>query len=80
MNLNSWDYYELNKEIANMKLHELQKIYIREVEAAKALGVQAVHVVEAGGNIDEISKQFKFHEESRYIVALAIAEQLTGVK
>lgn len=35
MNLNSWDYYDFGKEIANMGLHELQKVFIREEEAKK---------------------------------------------
>jgi len=80
MNLNSWDYYDFGKEIANMGLHELQKVYVREVEAAKVLGVQAVEILQAGGNLEETTKKFKFHEGCRCIVALAIAKQLTGIK
>lgn len=80
MNLNSWDYYDFGKEIANMGIHELQKVFIREEEAKKELGNMALKVTQAGGDMTDIKKDFEYHDACQCIVALKIAKLLTGVK
>lgn len=80
MNLNSWDYYDFGKEIANMGLHELQKVFIREEEAKKELGSMALTIACAGGDTTSVKKDFEYHDACQCIVALKIAKILTGVK
>lgn len=80
MNLNSWDYYDFGKEIANMGLYELQKVFIREDEAKKELGSMALTITCAGGDITSVKKDFEYRDACQRIVALKIAKLLTGVK
>jgi len=80
MDLNSWDYHDFGKEIANMGLHELQKVFIREEEAKNELGVIAVKIAGSGGDMTTIKKDFEYHDACQCIVALKIAKMLTGVK
>ena len=79
MNLNSWDYHEIGKEIKGASMFQLLELFKRE---DKKYRDKCTELVENIGRLSEegkveISKEAEFLEGCKLIVALRIAEKLT---
>lgn len=82
MNLNSWDYHELSKEVVNSSIAQLLEIYKREEQKYSE---KCKHYFDMQGSLTEegrkeIVKQCEFLEGGKFLVALEIADRLTKTK
>lgn len=80
MNLNSWDYYDLEQEMIGKNLYELQQIYI---EQHKIYNQECSALMKVLSVEEEKEKQMKiceFHDGCMIKIALRITNMLTGIK
>lgn len=79
MNLNSWDYYDLEKEMQGASVGRLLELYKRE---NKSFSDKCFEMVNIQSNLNEegkrsYEKECEFLNGARLKVALKIADELT---
>ncbi len=79
MNLNSWDYHEIGKEVNRANMFQLLELFKRE---DKKYTDKCTELVKNLGKLNEegkaeIEKEAEFIEGCKITIALKIAERLT---
>ncbi|MEK4025457.1 hypothetical protein [Sporosarcina sp. FSL W7-1283] len=79
MDLNSWDYHELGKEMRYASIFKLLELFKREDEKYNSKCVEFVDITKNLNKEDRqaIEDECQFYEGSKLKIALKIAETLT---